>query len=120
MLRTSLYPLLPLALISISLGCQADTLRCGTKVTQTGDTKAEVIAKCGDPVFTDHYCAPMTTNLQIQATQQGDNNIQNNIAIQSCQDVDIWTYEPGKGKFIQHLYFTEGRLRRIERGDRVD
>jgi hypothetical protein len=98
---------------------QADSLRCGTKLAQIGHTKADVIDICGSPTYTDSYCEPLTTNLQVQAQQQGDNNIQNNIAIQSCRNIDIWTYKPGSGQLTAHFYFTEGKLRKIERGERI-
>lgn len=97
----------------------ADSMRCGTRLAQVGHTKADVTEICGSPNYTDSYCEPLTTNLQIQANQQGDNNIQNNIAIQSCRNIDIWTYKPGSGQLTAHLYFVEGKLRKIERGERI-
>ena len=103
-----------------SLGARAESFRCGKKLVEIGDTKADVISLCGAPLLTDHYCEPVTSNLQIQAQQQGDNNIQNNIAIQACQDVDIWTYQLDKGQLTRHLYFSAGKLRHIEVGGRVD
>ena len=105
--------------IFISGTAQADSMRCGTKLAQVGHTKADVTDICGSPIYTDSYCEPLTTNLQVQANQQGDNNIQNNIAIQSCRNIDIWTYKPGSGQLTAHLYFVEGKLRKIERGERI-
>ncbi|WP_039914010.1 DUF2845 domain-containing protein [Cellvibrio mixtus] len=97
----------------------AGSLRCGSKLAQIGDTKAEIIEKCGEPIMTDAYCAPLVAANQIQGTQNGNNNIQNNIAISTCENVDIWTYKPGSGKFITNLYFSNGQLQVIRYGDRV-
>lgn len=97
----------------------AGSLRCGSKLAQVGDTKAEIIEKCGQPVMTDTFCAPLVAANQIQGIQNGDNNIQNNIAIATCENVDIWTYKPGSGKFITNLYFSRGQLQTIRYGDRV-
>lgn len=118
LLLTSLPLIMALTLASAST--QAESFRCGKKLIEVGDTKADVMSICGAPQMTDQYCEPLTSNLQIQAQQQGDNNIQNNIAIQACQEVDIWTYRLEKGQLSRHLYFSAGQLRHIELGDRVD
>lgn len=97
----------------------AESLRCNTKLTQIGDTKSEVLDKCGDPVMTDNFCQPVAVTTQPQGIQNGNNNVQNNIAIATCESIDIWTYNPGKGKFITHLYFARGQLQSIRYGDRV-
>lgn len=97
----------------------AESLRCKTKLAKVGDTKAEVMEKCGDPIMTDSFCQPIAVSTPPQGVQIGDNNVQNNIAIATCENVDIWTYSPGKGKFITHLYFARGQLQSIRYGDRV-
>lgn len=97
----------------------AESLRCKTKLAKVGDTKAEVIEKCGDPIIIDNFCQPIAVSTPPQGVQIGDNNVQNNIAIATCENVDIWTYNPGKGKFITHLYFARGQLQSIRYGDRV-
>lgn len=109
------------ALVSISIAPPvfADSLRCNTKLALVGDTKAEIIDKCGEPVMTDSFCQPIAANTQAQGVQVGNNNVQNNIAIAACENVDIWTYHPGSGKFKAHLYFARGQLQSVRYGDRV-
>lgn len=102
---------------SASSSSFADSLRCKTKLAQVGDTKADVLSKCGDPVMTDNFCEPVP--VAVQGVQNGDNNVQYNTAIATCVNVDIWTYNPGKGKFMAHLYFSQGELQSIRYGDRV-
>jgi hypothetical protein len=97
----------------------AESLRCKTKLAQIGDTKADVLTKCGDPIMTDSYCQPVPVTVQPQGVQNGDNNVQYNTAIATCENVEIWTYNPGKGKFMTHLYFARGELQSIRYGDRV-
>ena len=106
-------------LASLSSACIAESLRCKTKLAHIGDTKAEVLDKCGNPTITDNFCRPVATTAQPQGIQNGNNNVQNNIAIVACENVDIWTYSPGKGKFMAHLYFAQGQLQSIRYGDRV-
>lgn len=103
----------------ISTSAIAESLRCAGRLANIGDTKADIVEICGEPIVTDSYCEPSTLNTEPQGTQNGNYNTQNNIAIQTCINVDIWTYNPGKGKFITHLYFTQGQLRNIRYGNRV-
>ena len=86
----------------------ADSMRCGNSLIQTGETKADVIDKCGEPFFTDNYCEPITVIGQAHTT-----------VIIPCEEVDLWTYHPGSGQFVQHLYFKRGKLQSIKNGRRL-
>lgn len=86
----------------------ANSMRCSTSLVQTGDTKADVIHKCGEPVFTDNYCEPITMIGHPNTT-----------IVVPCEEVDLWTYHPGTGQFIQHLYFKRGKLQSIKSGRRL-
>ena len=108
-----------LVTITFSGITHASSLRCGSQLANVGDTKAEIIDKCGEPIMTDTFCAPLVAASQVQGIQNGDNNLQNNIAIATCENVDIWTYKPGSGKFMTNLYFSRGQLQVIRYGDRV-
>lgn len=103
----------------LAINVQAESMRCQGDLIKIGDIKADVIAECGEPVITDSFCRTITDTAQIQAVQSGNNNVQNNIAVQACEDVDVWTYHPTKGQFVTHLYFVSGELRDIKYGDRV-
>ncbi len=37
----------------------AESLRCGSQLAHIGETKADIMEKCGDPVMTDSYCEPI-------------------------------------------------------------
>ena len=107
------------ATATFSTSGNAESLRCKTKLAQIGDTKADVMSKCGDPIMTDSFCQPIAIAAQPQGVQKGNNNVQNNTVISTCENIDIWTYNPGSGKFMTHLYFSRGELQSIRYGDRV-
>lgn len=112
----SIFPIISLLL---SHNANADSLRCRGQLAKIGDTKAEIVAKCGEPVMTDNYCQPIATP-QTQIIQNGNNNVQNNISINTCENVDVWTYNPGSGKFWTNLHFQRGELTLIRYGGRVN
>lgn len=95
----------------ISCASHAESLRCKGDIIDIGDTKIDVLRKCGEPEFKDTFCE--NTPVRIR---QSDNQF--NI-IERCENIDIWTYNPGKGQFWTNLYFSEGKLREMRYGDRV-
>lgn len=97
----------------------AESLRCNGHLASPGDTKADVLHICGEPLSTDSFCEPNKVSNGPQGVQNGDYNVQNNISIQTCTQVDVWTYNPGHGKFMTHLYFSHGQLQSIRYGSRV-
>ena len=89
----------------------AESLRCKGDIVDIEDTKAEVIQKCGNPEMTDSFCEKSYKNIM-----QSNGKV---TVIESCENVDIWTYNPGKGQFLTNLYFAQGKLREMRYGDRV-
>jgi hypothetical protein len=89
----------------------AESLRCKGDIVDIDDTKAEVLTKCGAPVITDSFCEKF-----MQKIQRSDGT---QTQIESCENVDIWTYNPGAGQFLTNLYFAQGKLREMRYGDRV-
>lgn len=98
-------------LLSLMASANAESLRCGGSIVDIEDTKAEVLKKCGKPEITDTFCEKILRNIM-----QSDGKV---ISIEDCQNVDIWTYSPGKGQFLTNLYFAEGKLREMRYGDRI-
>ncbi len=89
----------------------AESLRCNGDIVEINDTKAEVVVKCGNPEMTDSYCEKSA-----QKIRQSDGSL---TLVENCENVDIWTYNPGKGQFLTNLYFAQGKLREMRYGDRV-
>lgn len=81
----------------------AEGLRCNNDIVNTGEAKASVLLKCGEPMLKDSYCKSATVN--------NDGN--------ECEKIESWTYNPGSGKFLTTLKFSEGTIISIEYGARV-
>ena len=64
------------------------TLRCGVDFAQTGDTKQEVLRKCGEPNVRSSY--------------------------PSYYGVEKWTYNRGPDDFVYTFTFIDGRLDHID------
>lgn len=77
---------------------------CRYRLVNLGDTKIEVIAKCGDP-----------DGSEIVSYDTTGYNIKGYISV-STKKVEILYYNCGDGRFIRILTFIDGRLVDIENG----
>jgi hypothetical protein len=101
-----------LTLLAAALPAQAQSLRCKQDFTQIGDSKAGVLAKCGEPATKDAFCKPVDRAVPLPA---GSAVVQ----VTPCETVDEWTYNPGYGQFLTTLRFESGKLVAVRYGDRV-
>lgn len=109
---TGIHSLLLICLSFTAQYSAAESMRCHNDIVQIGDTKADIIQKCGNPEMTDSYCEKLP-----QQVPRADGTT---LIVDSCENIDIWTYNPGKGQFWTHLYFAKGKLREMKYGDRVE
>jgi hypothetical protein len=91
-----------LVFVSIANG---DSFRCGNRVVSTGDSKMEVLSKCGPPDDSETVSYDTT----------GSVSRGGNIAM-STKKVDKLYYNCGDGRFIRVLTLIDGKLVTIENG----
>lgn len=103
--------------LSLLLACSfshtlsAESLRCNGDIIEVGSTKADVFRSCGEAAFKDTYCEKIPTRIK-----RSDGRFDN---LESCENVEVWSYNPGKGQFWTNLYFKEGQVWEMRYGDRV-
>ena len=110
--------LLILLVVYLSTVAFADrALRCQGRLVYLGDLKADVLSKCGKP---DH----------IEQWEENPNGYTSKIydyekeryqlpeLIKGPILVERWTYNLDSNRFIRYLFFQNGELYKIERGDK--
>jgi len=107
----------------------ADGMRCGNSLVSTGDTKAEVLIKCGEPLTRDVIAIEENTEyaeLALKYPMLYKHGLLKNkdgvvVGRESTvsQSIEQWTYHLGQGKFLRILYFEGGKLVAVEDGDRM-
>jgi hypothetical protein len=90
----------------------ADSLRCKGRLVDTGDTKADVSSICGAPEIIDSFCKPVT-----RSTHDTEGN---ETLTESCDMVDIWSYQAESGGLWKHVYFMQGQVIDIRNGERIN
>lgn len=100
---------MPGLLLAAALGATpAYAFRCGTQLVHEGDTRAQVIAKCGEPVEIDRrsvWRRPLVW-LRGRPVFLGSDLVE--------IPVELWTYNLGPNKLMRRIRFEDGRVVEIE------
>jgi hypothetical protein len=92
-------------------------LRCGSRLVSIGATPPEVTEKCGEPVYVEQW----EEGGEGYVSQLFDYETERYLAprlIRAPLRMERWTYDFGANKFIRYLTFRNGRLIKIETGDK--
>lgn len=79
---------------------------CGHDLVREGDYKLQVLQKCGGPDYHDSRVEYRSVVLR----GSGYNQPGLDIVRQEPVQIDEWTYDFGRRRFMQSLYFENGRL----------
>ena len=130
-MKISIISLLLLSLVAMSsIGYAEANMRCGSKLISIGDSKAEVLLKCGEPLLKEAVAVreeskridiPLTSTPKSDAGSSADDNDPAVIRRKESvtRTVDQWTYNQGSGKLLKILTFEGGELVAIATGDRM-
>ena len=131
-MKFTTYFLMFFLYVSVNSHVYAETnMRCGSKLISVGNTKAEVLLKCGEPMLKEsvgqkedskRIDIPLTS--ETDTVENGPSGNSRDIAIVRSREsvtknIDQWTYNQGTGKFLKILIFEGGELVAIDNGDRV-
>lgn len=97
------YGLFLIGLLLSGSALAEGSLRCGSSVISVGDTKTEMIMKCGSPVSS----APKTT---VTENENGTKSV--------VQVREILTMDMGKDKFMALVTVENGVITHVEDGPR--
>ncbi|WP_163832648.1 DUF2845 domain-containing protein [Spartinivicinus ruber] len=117
--------LISVLILSVSVNTYADSMRCKNRLVSTGDSKAKVLLTCGEPMLKeDHsYTVSEKVNSDIYRHNQQYNGVNAHGAsreITRLINVEKWTYNPGRNKFLRIVTFKEGKIDSIETGERAN
>jgi hypothetical protein len=85
----------------------ADSMSCGNRLVSTGDTKAKVLIRCGEPILKE-VVGEKSVYRKFFGLWIGSSTV----------IVEKWTYDLGYGKFLRILTFEGDKLVKIEKGDK--
>lgn len=89
----------------------AESLRCAAGIAAEGDSKLSLMAKCGQPVLTDTYCAPLYQNPHLYPVPEPYAS-----RILPCQVTEEWLYDRGPGNLFATVRLRSGVVLSITYG----
>lgn len=92
-------------------------LRCQGRLVYLGDLKADVLSKCGKPDHIEQR-EEIPNGYRSQIYDYEKERYQLPKLIKGPILVERWTYNFGSNQFIRYLFFQNGELYKIERGDK--
>lgn len=88
-----------------SVELHAESLRCGDRLVNVGDTKYEVLHRCGQPDYREHL-PPYGVEKRYSPYEKHHFYV----------DEEEWFYNFGSNRFVKILTFRNGYLRDIRQG----
>ena len=96
---------------------QADAMRCGTRLVTPGDSKVEVLNRCGEPLHKETVKL-LTTSHERDLLLSSAKIRENRLKTEETVAIDQWTYKLEAGKFLRILTFRGNVLESITFGDK--
>jgi hypothetical protein len=109
-----LLPFIWLFLASSMAGAQQN-FRCGsassgTHIVKTGESKADVLMKCGEPMMKEEGGSDTKGRFGTSTTYRGFQSRTRGAYQESTLQVQLWYYNLGEGQFNRILEFHGGTL----------
>ena len=93
------------------------TLRCQGRLVSIGDTPSVVRQKCGEPDRTTSWEEGHNTAVA-RIFDYETERYQAPVKVQTPVQMQRWLYDFGPTRFVRHLVFENGKLIRIETGEK--
>ncbi len=93
------------AALSAAPDARADSLRCAGGIVATGDSKLDLLGKCGPPALEDGA-----------TVERAAVDVNGTVGRRVVAPVEIWTYDLGRNRFTQLVRIVKGKIVSIERG----
>ena len=105
----------------------ASSLRCGARLITVGDVMHRVLAECGEPDHVQIWQEEQVYGFQHPPGYYGiyedfeylnpQSRLGSPYRIRKLVVVEVWTYNHGPARFLDHLRFENGIVRSISSGD---
>jgi hypothetical protein len=98
-----------LAVAALAGTARADSINCDRGIVSTGDSKLDLLAKCGEPALME---ARLEERSHYRVSPDGQRGGGRSVTV----TVERWTYNFGPSRFQQFVTLETGRVMAVERG----
>ena len=95
-------------------------LRCSGSIVSIGDTKSQVIGKCGEPNHIESWEEERIKKDYYHSydPHRSYEGYREPFLVKEYVTIEEWTYNRGPTSFIRYLLFENGRLKKINLGEK--
>jgi hypothetical protein len=110
--------LVVLLMVMITAANEAAAFRCGTRLVSVGDSRYEVLWKCGEPSWVESWVEKRFEPYGAEPFAGGQQFYlpPSTLLTVAYVNVEQWIYNQGRTHFTRILTFENSRLARIETG----
>jgi hypothetical protein len=101
-----------LALLAAAPPAAADSIRCAGGIVSTGDSKLDLLAKCGPATLVDRVEARRSQ--VVTSGSAAPAALAAGALAASSEAVETWTYDLGPSQFVRLVTIERGRVVRVE------
>ena len=107
-----------LLVLMMTAANEAFAFRCGVRLVAVGDSKYEVLRKCGEPTSVESWLEKRIEPYSVEPFSDGQRFYLQNPTYATVVYVTVeqWLYDYGRNRFMRTLTFENNRLTRIETG----
>ena len=107
-----------LLILMMAAANEASAFRCGVRLVAVGDSKYEVLRKCGEPTSVESWLEKRIEPYSVEPFSDGRRFYLQNPTFATVVYVAVeqWLYDFGRNRFMRTLTFENNRLTRIETG----
>jgi hypothetical protein len=118
-MRKFLCRVVLLSMVMIMAANEAAAFRCGTRLVSVGDSRYEVLWKCGEPSWVESWVEKRFQPYSDEPFSDGRRFYlpPSTLATVVYVNIEQWIYNQGRTHFTRILTFENSRLARIEMGD---
>jgi len=118
-MKKLLYCVASMIMVMVMATDNASAFRCGTRLVVVGDSKYEVLWKCGEPSWVESWLEKRIEPYSVEPFSDGQRFYIPNPTFATVVYVTVeqWVYDLGRTRFTRVLTFENNRLTRIESGD---
>lgn len=116
------YLIVIVATLCVSWSAGADSgFRCGTQLVSIGDTRDEVLQRCGEPISVESWeeeriLRDFRTFRNYDPRTGRYEWYREPFLVKVQVNIELWTFNLGSTKFIRYLRFENGVIKEITSG----
>jgi len=113
-IKTNVVIFLVVSFLCLFTVFDGHAFRCGDEIISTGDSKAKVLTRCGQPALKEKTGMKKAKRTKAERQAAQDKRDAYRQEGSTARNLEKWTYNCGDGDFLYVLTFEGGKVSRVD------